>query len=150
MATLATISDLQDYEPDILDFGIPNFDEELAKAQADVFRHLRREWWPTQVLGLYDLKYLATGQQEPDEDLYTASQLTRVTVYRALGHHIFPKLSKFEPEPDIFERKMEFYRKEYADEFDNILRDGVEYDLDSSGTVSDEEKTPTHFLRLKR
>jgi len=150
MATLATISDLQDYEPDILDFGIPNFDEELSKAQADVFRQLRRDWWPTQVLGLYDLKYLATGQTEPDEDLYTASQLTRATVFRALGYHIFPKMAKFEAEPDMFERKMEFYRKEYAEEFDNILRDGVEYDLDSSGTVSDEEKTPTHYLRLKR
>jgi len=150
MATLATISDLQDYEPDILDFGIPNFDEELSKAQADVFRQLRRDWWPTQVLGLYDLKYLATGQTEPDEDLYTASQLTRATVFRALGYHIFPKMAKFEAEPDMFERKMEFYRKEYAEEWDNILRDGVEYDLDSSGTVSDEEKTPTHYLRLKR
>jgi len=150
MATLATISDLQDYEPDILDFGIPNFSEELSKAQADVFRQLRRDWWPTQVLGLYDLKYLATGQTEPDEDLYTASQLTRATVFRALGYHIFPKMAKFEAEPDMFERKMEFYRKEYAEEFDNILRDGVEYDLDSSGTVSDEEKTPTHYLRLKR
>ena len=102
------------------------------------------------MVGLYDLKFLSAGKNEPDEDMYNASQLTRVTVYRALGYHIYPKLAKFEPEPDIFERKMEFYRKEYAEEFDNILRDGVEYDLDSSGTITDAEKEPTHYLRLKR
>jgi len=148
--TLATISDIQEYEPDILDFGIPNFADELTKAQNDVFRDLRINWWPTQQIGLYDLKYLASGRTEPDEDMYNASQLTRATVFRALGYHIFPKLSKFEVDQDIFERKMEFYRKEYAEEIDKVLRDGVEYDLDSSGTITDEEKEPTHYLRLKR
>jgi len=148
--TLATISDVQEYEPDILDYGIPDFDDEITKAQNDVFRELRIKWWPTQQIGLYDLRYLASGQQEPDEDLYTASQLTRATVYNALGFHIYPKLAKFEPETDIFERKMEFYRQEYAREFDLVLRDGVEYDLDSSGTVEPEEREATHYLRLKR
>ena len=148
--TLATISDIQDYEPDILDYGIPDFNEEIAKAQADVLRDLRISWWPTQAHGMYDVKYITGTNLEPDEDLYTASQLTRATAYHALGFHIYPKLAKFEPELDIFERKMEFYRQEYSREFDLVLRDGVEYDLDSSGTVSDAEKEPTHYLRLKR
>lgn len=149
MATLATISDVQDFEPDIIDFGIPDFDAEITKAQNDVFRDLRIRWWPTQQVGLYDVKYL-TGAVEPNEDLYQASQLTRACVYNALGFHIYPKLAKFEPEQDLFERKMEFYRQEYEREMDLVLRDGVEYDLDSSGTVSDAEKEATHFLRLKR
>ena len=148
--TLATISDVEAYEPDITNYGIPDFDAEITKAQADVFRDLRIRWWPTQTIGLYDIKYLAGGNLEPDEDLYTASQLTRACVYQALGYHIYPKLAKFEPETDIFERKMLFYREEYAREMDLILRDGVEYDLDSSGTVTDTEKEATHYLRLKR
>lgn len=148
--TLATISDIQEYEPDILEFGIPDFDDELTKAQQDVFRDLRIQWWPTQMVALYDLKYLSTGQQEPDDDLYTASQLSRACVYQALGFHIYPKLAKFEPDQDIFERKMDHYRKEYARELDLVLRDGVEYDLDSSGTVEDTEKEASHYLRLKR
>ena len=45
---------------------------------------------------------------------------------------------------------MLFYREEYNREFDLVLRDGVEYDQDSSGTVDDSEREPTHFLRLKR
>jgi len=148
--TLAQISDVKDYEPDITNFGVQNFDEELTKAQNDVFRDLRIRWWPTQQIGLYDIKYVAGGAIEPDEDLYTASQLTRACVYNALGFHIYPKLSRFEPDLDVFERKMEFYRQEYEREIDLVLRDGVEYDRDSSGTITDTEKTATHFLRLKR
>jgi len=150
MATLATINDIQDYEPDILSFGIPDFAEEISKAQNDVFRDLRIRWWPTYVIGIYDIRKLNTGQSEPDEDLYTASQLTRACVYNALGFHIYPKLSKFDVEQDIFERKMEFYRKEYERELDLIIRDGLEYDADSSGIVDDSEKSTTNYLRLKR
>ena len=148
--TLAQISDVKDYEPDITNFGVQDFDEELTKAQNDVFRDLRIRWWPTQQIGLYDIKYVAGGAIEPDEDLYTASQLTRACVYNALGFHISPKLARFEPDLDVFERKMEFYRQEYERELDLVLRDGVEYDRDSSGTITDTEKTATHFLRLKR
>tara|TARA_A100001035_G_C27786308_1_gene504554 strand:+ start:390 stop:845 length:456 start_codon:yes stop_codon:yes gene_type:complete len=148
--TLAQISDVKEYEPDITNFGVQNFDEELTKAQNDVFRDLRIRWWPTQQIGLYDIKYVAGGAIEPDEDLYTASQLSRACVYNALGYHIYPKLSRFEPDLDVFERKMEFYRQEYERELDLVLRDGVEYDRDSSGTITDTEKTATHFLRLKR
>ena len=148
--TLATISDIEEFEPDILSFGIPDFDAEITKAQNDVFRDLRIRWWPTYMIGLYDISRLNTGQTEPDEDLYTASQLTRACVYHALGFHVYPKLAKFEPDQDLFERKMEFYRKEYEREIDLVLRDGVEYDADSSGTVDNAEKEPTHYLRLKR
>jgi hypothetical protein len=148
--TLATIDNIKEYEPDILNYGLADFTAELTKAQADVLRDMRIRWWPTQQMGLYDLRILGTGQQEPDEDLYTASQFTRACVYQALGFHIYPKLAKFEPDLDIFERKMEFYRKEYERELDLVLRDGVEYDLDSSGTVSDAEKQTESFLRLKR
>jgi hypothetical protein len=148
--TLATINDVLEYEPDIENYGIPEFDNEITKAQQDVFRDLRIQWWPTQTIGLYDVKYLTGGAQEPDDDLYTASQLTRACVYHALGYHIYPKLAKFEPETDIFERKMEYYRGEYTREFDLLLRDGIEYDRDSSGTVDDTEREPTSYLRLKR
>lgn len=150
MATLATISDIQEYEPDILDFGIPDFATEISKAQADVFRDLRIKWWPSQTYGQYDIRILGGGALEPDEDMYNAAQLTRATVYMALGYHIYPKLSTFTEEVDIFERKMQFYRDEYARELDLVLRDGVEYDFDSSGTITEVERETTHYLRLKR
>mgnify|MGYP003111863593 CR=1 FL=1 len=75
MATLLTISDIQEYEPDILNYGVPDFATEITRAQNDVFRDLRIKWWPTQTIGLYDLKYIAGGNTEPDEDLYTPERL---------------------------------------------------------------------------
>jgi hypothetical protein len=38
----------------------------------------------------------------------------------------------------------------YADEFDSILKDGVEYDADDSNTIKDAEKAPYHRLQLIR
>ena len=61
-----------------------------------------------------------------------------------------PKLAKFSDEMDMFERKMDFYRKEASRELDAVMQDGIEYDFDSSGTVTDAEKEPQYYLRLKR
>lgn len=150
MATIITIDDILEYEGDILNYGIPDFDDEITRGTNDLFRDLRIQWWPTQQIGLYDARYLTGSQLEPDEDLYSADQLKRAAVYQTLGFHIFPQLTKFDPEIDLFERKMEFYRQEYSRELDLVLRDGVEYDMDSSGTVTDDEREATHYLRLKR
>ena len=51
---------------------------------------------------------------------------------------------------DTFQVQIDFYRDRYDEEFNAILRDGVEYDEDSSGSVSDSEKEPIHHLRLVR
>jgi hypothetical protein len=45
---------------------------------------------------------------------------------------------------------MKHYQQLYADEFDSILKDGVEYDADDSNTVADAEKAPYHRLQLIR
>lgn len=149
MATFATFSDVKEYEPTIGDYGIQTFDPELAKAQADVVRYLRINWWPTQQIGKYDITVVGVNV-ELNEDKLTPSQLTRATVYCALGYYIYPKLSRFEPDLDMFHMKMEYYKKMYAEEIDLVIRDGVEYDLDSSGTITDTERAPSYFLRLKR
>lgn len=145
----ATISDIQEYETDILNFGIQNFDDALVKAQADVERYLRVHWWPSHQIGRFDITIIGFNA-EMDSNKLTESQLTRATVYCALGYYIYPRLSKFEPELDIFQMKMDYYKKMYAEEIDMVIRDGVEYDLDSSGDIQDAEKVSQHFLRLKR
>ena len=45
---------------------------------------------------------------------------------------------------------MMFYKERFQIEFDLILREGVKYDIDSSGTIEDSEQQPTHFNRLIR
>jgi hypothetical protein len=79
-----------------------------------------------------------------------AAQLKRATVFNALSYYIYPQLSKFEPDLDVFQIKMEYYKSRWSEEIDLVIRDGVEYDLDSDGTVTDIEKQPEYFLRLKR
>lgn len=145
----ATISDIREYEPDITNYGIQNFDDALTKSQADVERYLRVNWWPTQQIGRFDITVIGTNM-EMDSSKLTDSQFTRAAVYCALGYYIYPRLSKFEPELDVFQMKMDYYKKMYAEEIDMVIRDGVEYDLDSSGDITDAEKVPQYFLRLKR
>jgi hypothetical protein len=144
----ATITDIQEYEPDILNYGLPDFDDALTKAQADVERHLRINWWPTNNFYKYDIRF--TQPVEMDATKLTDSQLTRATVYAALGYYIFPRLSKFEPNMDVFQVKYDYYKKMYAEEIDLVIRDGIEYDFDSSGTIEDSERVTNYFLRLKR
>lgn len=149
MATFATIANVQEYEPDILEYGIPNFDDALAKAQADVERFLRINWWPTLQIGRYDITIVGNfAVMNPD--LLNESQLTRATVYCALGYYIYPRLSKFEPDMDVFQIKLDYYKKAYAEEIDLVVRDGVEYDVNEDNSFSAAEKEPNYFLRLKR
>ena len=145
----ATISDVKEFEPNIDEYGIQTFTEQLSKAQADVERYLRVHWWPSQQVGRFDISIIGTNA-EMDANKLTESQLTRATVYCALGYYIFPLLSKFEPDLDVFQMKMDYYKKMYAEEIQMVISDGVEYDIDSSGDITDAEKTPQYFLRLQR
>ena len=45
---------------------------------------------------------------------------------------------------------MAHYRAKYAEEFQAVLRDGVEYDEDGDSSVTASEKEPIHHLRLVR
>ena len=146
----ATLNDVKQVEPNIEEFGIIDLQTELTDATNDVLRDLQTRWWPTYKFGTYDIKRIGVGQGRLNSDQLDATQWKRCTVFRALGFHIFPKMAKFDPDQDIFERKMEFYRAEYERELDDELRYGVSYDTDSSGTYSDTEQEASVSLRLKR
>jgi hypothetical protein len=45
---------------------------------------------------------------------------------------------------------MDFYKARYGEEFDAILRDGVEYDDDGNSTIDDDEKQSVNSGRLIR
>jgi hypothetical protein len=148
VANFSTDSDLLEYEPEIKNYGIQDFSDLHAKSKQDILRHLRIHWWPRSSYYRYDIT--AITYTEMDDNLITESQFTRASVYHVLGYYIYPRLSTFSPEGDVFREKMQYYRQEYANEIDAILKDGVEYDYDSSGTITDSEKRPTHFNRLVR
>ena len=154
MANFSTDTDLQVYQPDILGFGISSFtspNDYHALARADIERDLRIKWYPVYVKQTYrDITLLNT--MEMNGTLLTDSQFKRLSVYKVISSYACPQLTKFNSNdnPDRFQVMMKHYLQMYADEFDSILKDGVEYDADDSNTVKDAEKAPYHRLQLIR
>ena len=154
MADFSSDTDLQVYQPDILTFGISSFttpNNYHALARADIERDLRIKWYPVYVKQTYrDISLLNT--MEMDGTKLTDSQLKRLSVFKVIGFYACPQLTKYNSNDNLdrFQVMMKHYQQMYADEFDSILKDGLEYDADGSHTVKDAEKAPYHRLQLIR
>jgi hypothetical protein len=148
--TMSTDADIQEYFPDLYDYGIQDFSDYHEKTRQDIFRRLRIEWWPTKSRALkYNIAVVATDP-EMDETLLTESQFKRAAVFHCLAYYILPQLNKFEPDGDRFGEMMKYYKARFEEEFDLVVRDGVEYDSNNDNVLSDGEKATTAYLRLVR
>ena len=150
-----TLANVQEYQPDIAEYGITDFDAQLQHAEDDVLRQIREEWWERyrHTVRYKDITKITTI--EMNSALLVNSQWTRAVVYRALSDYILPMLTKWkDPQggegADTFQVKMEYYRKKYSEEFQAILRDGVKYDENNDSTIQTAEEEPIHHLRLVR
>lgn len=148
MAQYATDTDLQEYEPDILNLGIPEFQDLHEKSYDDINRLIEIEWWPRASYRQYDIT--RGTYANINFDLLVDSQWKRAAVYHVLSHYIYPRLSTFSPEGDIYREKMEYYRAKFKEEFDLCLKQGVQYDYNADSTIEESEKVPVHFNRLVR
>ena len=154
MANFSTDTDLQFYQPDILEFGIASFttpNDYHAKAREDIERDLRIRWFPVyQRNVIEDISVL--DSIEMDGTLLTDIQFKRLSVFKVLGFYACVQLTKFnnDANKDRFQVMMDYYQRQYSSEFEILLRDGIEYDDDNSGTVTSSEKEPYHRLRLVR
>jgi hypothetical protein len=147
--SFATDSDVIEYVPDLHEYGIQDFSADHAKTQDDILRRLRIEWWPRLQPWKYDIRYV-NNAPEMDSTLLTDSQFTRTAVFHVLAYYILPKLAKFDPDGDRFENMMKHYKSRFEEEFNLVLKDGVEYDLNNDNTVGISEKASTEFMRLVR
>ena len=146
---------LQKIQPDILGFGITTFVDQIQFAENDVLRRIREEWWERYRHTVRYKDITKVTSVEMTNSKLTPSQWELSVVYLALWKYIYPQLTKWrDPDTgdgkDTFQVQIDFYRERYEEELQAILRDGVEYDEDGGGTVSDSEKEPIHFLRLVR
>ena len=149
-------ADVTKYQPDAFGFGIAAGDTEavnfFAQTTNDILRQLRVEWWPVYKQNVFtDITVLNTAEMVNTK--VTLDQFERAGVYLFLGRFLLPALTKFRPETekDRFERMAEYYMAQYNIEWRMILEDGVEYDVDSSGTIVANESEPLHgFRRLTR
>jgi hypothetical protein len=131
-------SDLVALVPDILDFGITSFATEHAKAQTDLTRTIRNEWW---------YKKQIPGEMEPE--YLTDSQWTRCNAYLVLWKFALPQLTNW-VQDDRFLNMIQFYQQRYQEELTAVFADGVEYDDDNSGTIEDDERGIVSYGRLTR
>jgi len=141
----ATLDDLLLVEPTITDYGVLDWDAELARSEVEVNRILQVRWFL-----IYQKENGSTLTF--NAGLLTETQWTQATVYHALAYHIAPKLTKFENAgaEDKFQVMMSYYQGRFEHEMDLCLRLGVEYDLDNNNTVSADEKRTLHGLKLVR
>jgi hypothetical protein len=141
----ATTEDLLLVEPTITDYGVIDFDVELARSEAEINRVLKVRWFQT---------WLKTQANiaEFDATLLTASQWTMATVYHALAYHICPKLTKFENQgaEDNFQVRMNYYQGRFEHEMELCLREGVKYDANDDGVTAASETRSVHPLRMVR
>ena len=145
-------SDLQGLQPDILGFGITDFGDQLQFAENDVLRQIREEWWERYRHQIRYKDITKVTSVEMTSSKLTNSQWTMAVAYQALWKYVYPQLTKWkvDTERDSFQVQIDFYKDRYSEEFQAIMRDGVEYDEDAGGTIADSEKEAIHSLRLVR
>jgi len=129
---------LQDIVPDILQLGIDTFTDEHDRAEADIQRELRIQWW--------DKKGI---KGEMNTALLTSSQFARLSTYLVLWKYALPQLTNWVSD-DRFLKMIDFYKARYGEEFESLLRDGIEYDANDDDTISNNEKQSIHHGRLNR
>jgi hypothetical protein len=143
-AAFATLDNLLQVEPTIQDYGQLDWAVELARSQSEIARVLSVRWWPQ----FRKSKFEATDLL--DKTLLDPTQWTQATVYHALAYHICPKLTKFIPETDKFQVMMEYYQGRFEHEMDLCIREGVRYDINNNSVISQDERIPDTYLRLRR
>lgn len=142
----ADFDDLKQVEPNIDEYGVLEWDTELARSESEINRVLKVRWYQA-----YQKAHPSIANVEFDPTLLDPTQLTQATVYHSLAYHIAPKLTQFSgAEPDRFQVMMNYYQGRFEHEMDLILREGVRYDLDDDGTVENTEKKSVNPLRLVR
>lgn len=147
---MCNISDVQEYQGDVLEYGIADFDEYFTKTTNDLLRRLQIEWWMIKVSQGSSNVTNGTAYADFDTSKLDYTQFTRAAVFSVLGDYVYPALTSFTPEGDKFQELMRYYRQEADREFELILRRGVRYDSDGDGTVTTQEMEPVNFGRLVR
>lgn len=146
---MLTIEDVLEYYPDAMEYGIQEFESYFTKTRDDIYRLLEIRWWPVRSKSDYRITDIRIYEEMNTAKL-TDSQFTRAAVFHCLSYYILPMLTKFDPDGDRFNEQMTYYKSRFEEEFDLIIRKGVEYDDDNDGVIETSEKQPVHTGRLVR
>jgi hypothetical protein len=142
----ATFDDLKQVEPTIDQYGVLDWDTELARSETEINRVLKVRWYQA-----YQKAHPSIYNVDIDTTKLDPTQFKQATVYHALAYHITPKLTQFSgAEPDKFQVMMQYYQGRFEHEIDLVLREGVRYDLDDDNSYESNEIKSVNGLRLQR
>lgn len=142
-----TEDDLVEVRPEILSYGVSDFEPQMLESEIIINRTLEARWYRA-IATDYGIDFRST-LYNPALLLNADTQLKRLACYKSLQLcYLF--LMKEAPEPDAFERQMSTFKKLYADELVEVLAAGVDYDWDESGTIEAGENLQPTVRRLVR
>ncbi len=145
----ANNTQLQAVQPSIVNHGITDFTAQLTEAEADVKRYIEVNWFNK----TYSQGFNGIGRKIGatfDASKLVEAQWQRATVYRALYSHILPLLSPFAVGGDTFREMIEHYRNRFVEEMDMEMAQGVQYDGDSDGSITESETFKQRQERIYR
>lgn len=145
MSNYSTDSDLVAIRPNILSLGVADWEAMNTEARGTIDASLESLWYRAEARD----RAIDPDVTPMDHDLLDHDQLKKLSCYAAFSE-IYLYLTKDTPEPDGFERHRQTFATLYQQELQNILTTGVEYDWDSSDTITPDEKFKPRLRRLGR
>lgn len=141
-----TEDDLVEVRPNILSYGVSDFEPQMEESESIINRTLESRWYRAAAAenGL-DFR---TDVFNPALVL-TTSQVKRLATYKSL-QLCYLHLMKEAPDPDAFERQMSTFKKLYDEEMQEVLGAGIDYDWDESGVIEAGENLQPTYRRLQR
>lgn len=141
----STDDDLVKIRPNILDYGVGDWEDLHLEAFSIINRSLIARWYKV-VAPEHGVDWRIT---EFSPDQVDTSQLLRLSCYKVL-ELAYLHLMKDSPEADGFERNMKTFQKMYGQELIDVLGIGINYDWDDDDEIDTEEKYEPSPRRLYR
>lgn len=140
-------SDLIEIRSNILDYGIADWSSKHDDAKRKIDRILASSWYKS-IASDNNVDYI-DNPFDSTKLLNSGTQLKELACYKTL-ELIYLELTKDTSEEDGFERQRKIFKALFNEELNLVLNSGLDYDWDSSGVVSLEEKLQPVKRRLHR
>ena len=147
---MLTIENVQEYDAQILEYGVQDFDSLITKTTSDIHRKLEIEWWQLRQHRHYDVTVRGGYIEDMDTTKLDETQWTRSAVFHCMAYYILPQLTTFTPEGDRFREMIQYYKDRFTEEFELELRRGVKYDDNNDSVYQTSEKQAVNHGRLVR
>lgn len=140
--------DLTAVRSEILHYGVSDFTPQMEEAEDIVNRALDSRWYRSNAEN-YGVDWRDAPFDTANMLASSKLQVKRACVYKSL-QLIYLLLAKESPEADGFERNSATFKKLYAEEINEVLTAGIDYDWDEDDEIDPGEAKIPQVRRLYR